>query len=116
MKMNRTFLAVGFVAALQIGALGQPTNSVLSASTTNKQVVAQASKTQAEPSYPAMQYKVVEPKLAEKQDKDKIMRLGPVSSQAWTTIASQQPNPTLVHNLSTHEPVVCLVSFGHEPW
>jgi hypothetical protein len=107
MKVNGTLLALGLISALPLMAFAEPTNSVQSAS---------AAKTQIEPAYPAAQYKLVDPKLAGKVEKEQITRIGKESSQAWTTIASQQPNPTLVHNLSTHEPSFYVCSFGHKPW
>ncbi|HZI30909.1 MAG TPA: hypothetical protein VFF11_01140 [Candidatus Binatia bacterium] len=118
MKAKKTLLAIGLFGALQAVALGEPTNSVLSASvaatsTTNSQTHVQP---KLGPTYPTAEYKLVKPTLAGQEGKDKIIRLGNESSQAWATIASQQPNPTLVHNLSTHEPKFCLVSFGHDPW
>lgn len=106
MKVNKTFLAVGLFAALQTVAFGQSTNADLTTS---------ASKAQIQPSYPVVEYKL-ETKSGATNRTDKITRLGKESSQAWTTIVSQQPNPTVVHDASTHEPRFYLCSFGHEPW
>lgn len=94
-------------------ALGESTNAVPAKAQSTS---ASATKTQIEPTYPTTQYKLVNPKLTAKEDKDNSSRLGTESSQAWTTIVSHQPNPTLVHNLSTHEPSWYLCSLGHEPW
>jgi hypothetical protein len=112
-KVNRTLLFAGLLSALPMTALGDSTNAVPAKAQSTS---ASATKTQIEPTYPAAQYKLVNPKLAAKEDKDKISRLGNESSQAWITIVSEQPNSTLVHNLSTHEPSWYLCSLGHEPW
>ena len=112
MKVKQPLLFAGLFCALQMMASGESTNSV----PTNALPTSVSAKTQIEPSYPAAQYKLVNPQLVTKQDQGKISRLGNESSQAWTTIASEQPNRTLVHNLSTHEPSWYLCSLGHEPW
>lgn len=108
MKVSRTLLVLGLFAALQSVASGQSTNKVQSASAT--------SKTQIEPVYPALDYKLVNPKLETQAAKDKIVRVGNESSQAWTTIASRQPNSSVVHDCSTHEPSLVVYSLGHKPW
>ena len=124
MKAKRTLLVAGLFVALQATAAAAPTNSVLSASIkattkTNTQAQVQAAdQPKLEPTYSTTQYKLVPPTLTEKEaaEKDKIIRIGKESSRAWTTIVSEQPNPTMVHNLSTHEPRFCICSFGQTPW
>ena len=106
MKLNRTLLAVGLFSALPVMTFGQSTNADQTAS---------ASKAQIQPSHPVAEYKL-EPKSGATNRTDKITQFGKESSQAWPTIVSQQPNPTAVHDASTHDPRFYLCSFGCEPW
>jgi hypothetical protein len=106
MKVNRTLLAIGLFSALQTGGIGQPATSDLSASAINTDI---------QPSDPLVVYKL-EPQSSGIMEERTIMRVGNESSRAWTTIASEQPNPTVFHDASTHEPRFYLCSFGHEPW
>src|SRR5438445_11116024 len=106
MKPNRTLMTVGLLGVLQTAVIAQSTGSNLSAS---------GSKAQMQPSYPPVEYKL-ETNKGGAPAADTIMRVNGSSSQAWTTIATQRQNPSLVHDVSTHEPQFCLFSFGHEPW
>lgn len=104
-------------------ASGQTTNSVLSASTfatstnttTNSKAQAQV-EPKIEPAYSTAQYNLVEPKLPAKQGKEAILRVGRESSRPWVNIASSQPNPTIIHDVSTHEPQFPLLWLGQKPW
>jgi len=106
MRVNRTLMTVGLLGVLQTAVIAQPTGSNLSAS---------GSKAQIQPSYPPVEYKL-ETSKGEKPAADTIMRINGSSSQAWTTIATQRQNPSVFHDVSTHEPQLCLFSFGHKPW
>lgn len=118
MKAKRTLLVLGLLAALQATASGQSTNSVLSASTTTTTSKTQASdqskQPKLEPVYSTQEYQLLVPKLA--TNEERIVRIGQESSQAWTTIATHQPNLTVAHDVSAHEPEFCLFSLGHKPW
>ena len=107
MKVNRTVLVVGLFGALQATVIGQSADSNLSASD---------SKAQIQPSYPPVQYKLEISDKSGTPAADTIMLVNGTSSQAWTTIATQRQNPSVFHDVSTHEPQLCLFSFGHEPW
>ena len=106
MRVNRTLVTVGLLGVLQTAVIAQSAGSNLSAS---------GSKAQIQPSYPPVEYKL-ETSKKETPAANTIMRLNGSSSQAWTTIATQRQNPSVFHNASTHEPQLCLFSFGHEPW
>jgi hypothetical protein len=125
MKTRRTLLVIGLLGAWQVAIAGdQPTNSAAAStafsaiSVTNTNQPAQTLP-KLKPAYSTAQYKLMEPVLIKKGGKTeetRILRFGSESSQAWTTIATHQPNPTVVHDLSTHESRFCLCSFGQNPW
>ena len=106
MRVNRTLMRVGLFGVLQTAVIAQSADSNLSASD---------SKAQIQPTYPPVQYKL-ETSKAGTSSPDTIMRVNGSSSRAWTTIATQRQNPSVFHDVSTHEPQLCLFSFGHEPW
>ena len=108
MKVNRTLLAMGLFGVLQSGAIGQSTNVDLSAS---------ASKTQIQPVYPVVEYKLdlLQKPGTEKPAADKIERFGKESSQPWATIVARNQNRTAIHDASTHESLLYLCVFGHQP-
>lgn len=118
-------MVIALFGALQVATAGeQATNAVPSKATFSAITLTNANsqpqvQPKVEPTYSTTQYKLVEPVLVkpgEKPKTSKIQRFGNESSQAWTTIATHQPNPTLVHNLSTHEPKFCVCSFGQNSW
>ncbi len=105
------------LAALQaVAADPQSTNVVASANTpsTSKTQV-QVQKAQVQPTYPAVQFKLESKKQAAK-DQDKIVRYKGLSSQAWTTIAMRQSDPSVFQNAKVHEANFCLFSLGHKAW
>lgn len=86
-----------------------------SATTTNSQPSA-LTQPKLEPVYGGTHYLLITPKFAIKGERHEILKLGRESSQAWTTIATRQPDPSVVHDARAHEPRLYLISFGHQPW
>lgn len=115
MNAKRTLLFVGLFGALQAAGFGQSTNSLLTATvspTVKPLAPVESKQSKIEPSYSVPAYPLVELNLT--TNSYRIERIGGESSRAWTTIVSQQPNLTAVHDASTHEPRFCLLSFGHK--
>jgi hypothetical protein len=83
-------------------------------STSKEEPTSTFSKPQMRPVYPVTQYKlqVTKPGSEAPATTDKIVRYGNTqSSQAWSTIAAHQGNPTVYHDLSTHEPQISILTF-----
>jgi hypothetical protein len=71
------------------------------------------------PAYAVPQYKleVTKPGAETAAATDKIVRYGNTqSSQAWSTIATHQGNPTVFHDVSTHESQLSILTltFGNK--
>jgi hypothetical protein len=92
--------------------------AVSSTTTTNSQpsALTQPNQPKLEPVYGGTHYLLITPKFAIKEERHEILKLGRESSQAWTTIATRQPDPSVVHDARTHESRLYLISFGHQPW
>jgi hypothetical protein len=114
MKAKHTLLMLGLLAALPVVTAAQQSTNATTTVTNNVNI----SKTQIQPTYPAVQYKLEDGKMKPAKDQDKIMRYEGLSSQAWTTIALRQSeaDSSAFHDAKDHEPKFCLFSMGHEPW
>ena len=114
MKAKQTLLMLGLLAALPVMAVAQQSTNATTSVSTNVNL----SKTQIQPTYPVVQYKLEDGKKKPVKDQDKIMRYEGLSSQAWTTIALRQSESdfSAFHDAKEHEPKFCLFSLGHEPW
>jgi hypothetical protein len=83
------------------------------ADSTNLTSTATEPKPRLQPVYPPLDYNVALKKPGlEVADVNKIARYGQTSSQPWTVIATRQENPTLAHDVSTHESKLVLLSFS----
>jgi hypothetical protein len=120
MKVTWSWLAASVFVALQTAVWGQMTNATLSVAisspTTTNSHPSALTQSKLEPVYGGTHYLLVTPKFAITGERHEILKLGRESSQAWTTIANRQPDPSVVHDARTHEPRLCLISFGHQPW
>lgn len=74
------------------------------------------SKTQLHPVYPVVQYKLEDSNQKGSKNADRIAHYEGISSQAWTTIATHQPDSSSFFDAKDHEPALCLFSLGHKPW
>ena len=111
MKAKHTLLMLGLLAALPVVTVAQQSTNATTTVTNNVNI----SKTQIQPTYPAVQYKLEDGKMKPAKDQDKIMRYEGLSSEPWATIATRQQNSSVSFNAAEHEPKFCLLSFGHKP-
>jgi hypothetical protein len=110
MNAMHSFVALGLLVGLQaVAADQQSTNLTASVDT---------SKSQIQPSYPAVQYKLDDPQDEKKLtvERAKIMRIEGLSSQPWILMATRRSDSTLFHDAREQEPKLYLCSLGHEPW
>jgi hypothetical protein len=104
MKAKTTLLAVGLFGALQAAVFAESTN--LTAAATEPKPLLQ-------PVYPPVDYRLdLQKPGTENTNADTIQRYdrNRISSQAWTTIATRNENPTLAHDVSIHESQLVLLS------
>ena len=112
MKAKQTVLMLGLLAAMTALAVGQQTTNVTPTAKTTVNI----SKTQLQPVYPVVQYKLEDSKKKAPKNQGRITHYEGLSSQAWTTIATQNSDDSVFHDAKDHEPKLCLFSLGHEPW
>lgn len=115
MKAKQTVLMLGLLAAMTTMAAAQQSTNVTTTAKANAKTTVNISKTQIQPIYPVVQYKLEDNKKKASKDQGRILRYEGLSSEPWATIATRQLNSSVSFNAAEHEPKFCLLSFGHKP-
>ena len=102
---------LGLLAALPAMAADQQSTNVTAAAKAKTTV--NIAKTQLQPAYAVVQYKLENSKKKTAKNQDKIVHYEGLSSQAWTTIATRRSDDSVFHDAKVHEPKLRLFSLGH---
>jgi hypothetical protein len=119
MKAKQTVLMLGLLAAMTTMAVAQQSTNITTTAKATAKATAKTTvnitKTQIQPIYPVVQYKLEDNKKKASKDQGRILRYEGLSSEPWATIATRQQNSSVSFNAAEHEPKFCLLSFGHKP-